>query len=133
MNQQWKLVDVAAPHLEGYAWLGLLIVPAYDGESGGFSPDHFEIWHETSGEFMLEVTANLERAQQIAMALGGIADWAALSTTDETMLQARLMALGAGYPTEVAVYNEWAAAVADLERIVPYGQSLPYETSRWRR
>ena len=30
------------------------------------------------------------------------------------------MAFGAGYPGEVAVYNEWAA-MAELERIVPYG------------
>jgi hypothetical protein len=45
------------PQLEGYAWAGLLIVDAYDGESGGFTPDHFEIWHEPSGEIMLNDSA----------------------------------------------------------------------------
>lgn len=112
--------DRGPPHSEGYGWAGLLIVHAYDCESGGFAPNHFEIWHEASGEFMLEVNASLERTQEIATDLASIVDWAALSTTDEMMLQATLMAFGAGYPGEVAVYNEWAA-MAELERIVPYG------------
>lgn len=120
MNGEWKEVTVALPHSEGYAWAGLLIVHAYDGESGGFAPNHFEIWHEASGEFMLEVNASLERTQEIASELANVADWASLSTTDELMLQARLMAFGAGYQGEVAVYNDWTA-VADFDRIVPYG------------
>jgi hypothetical protein len=57
MNQQWKMVEVTEPQLEGYAWAGLLIVYAYEGESGGFTPDHFEIWHEPSGEIMLNDSA----------------------------------------------------------------------------
>jgi hypothetical protein len=57
MNQQWKMVEVTEPQLEGYAWAGLLIVDAYDGESGGFTPDHFEIWHAPSGEIMLNDSA----------------------------------------------------------------------------
>lgn len=69
---------------------------------------------------MLEVNASLARKQEIAADLANIADWAALSTTDEMMLQARLMAFGAAYPGEEAVYNEWAT-VPELERIVPYG------------
>lgn len=119
MNGEWKEVTVSPPHLEGYAWAGLLIVHAYDGESGGFAPNHFEIWHAASGEFMLEVNASLERSQEIAADLANVADWTALSTTDEVMLRARVMAFGAGYPGEVAVYNEWAAGT-DLEHIVPY-------------
>ena len=122
MNGQWKEVAVAPPHSEGFSWAGLLIVYAYDGDSGSFAPNHFEIWHGVSGEFMLEVNASLERTQDIATDLANIADWAALSTTDEMMLQARLMAFGAGYPGEVAVYNEWAAG-SDFDRIVPYGHA----------
>lgn len=122
MNGQWKEVEVAQPYGEGYAWAGLLIVYAYDAENGGFVPNHFEIWHEASREFMLEVNATLERTQEIATDLANIADWAALSTTDEMMLQARIMAFGAGYPGEVAVYNEWTA-LNEMERIVPYGSS----------
>lgn len=121
MNQEWKLVEVAEPHNEGWAWAGLLIVYGYDAESGGFTPNHFELWHQMSGEFMLEINATLERAQEIAADLANLADWAALSTTDEMMLQARLMAFGAGYPGEVVVHNEWTGA-AELERIVPYGR-----------
>lgn len=119
MNGQWVEVAIPLPHLEGYAWAGLVIVYAYDAESGGFPPNQFEIWHQASGEFMLEVRASLERTQEIATDLGNVADWAALSTTDEMMLQARLMAFGAGYPGEVTVHNDWAEA-ADLDRIVPY-------------
>jgi hypothetical protein len=120
MNGEWKEVTVGQPHCEGYAWAGLLIVHAYDGESGGIAPNHFEIWHESSREFMLEVDASLGRTQEIAGALADVADWASLSTTDEVMLQARLMAFGAGYQEEVAVYNDWTA-IAALDRIVPYG------------
>ena len=68
---------------------------------------------------MLAVNATFERTQEIAADLANIADWAVLSTTDEMMLQARVMAFGAGYPGEVAVYNEWAAG-SDLEHIIPY-------------
>ena len=119
MNGQWKKVTVALPHGEGFSWAGLLIVYAYDGDSGGFAPNHFEVWHEISGEFMLEVDASFERTKEIANDLAKVADWGVLSTTDEMMLQARLMAFGAGYPGEVTVHNDWAEA-ADLDRIVPY-------------
>ena len=120
MNQQWKMVELAEPQREGYAWGGLVIVYAYDMESGASVPGQFEIWHEASGELMLEVNAGLERVQEIAADLANIADWCALSTTDETMLQARLAAFGAGYPAEVTVYNDWMAA-AEWELLVPYG------------
>ena len=120
MNQQWKLVEVAEPHLEGYAWAGLLIVYAYDCESGGFAPNHLEIWHEASGEFMLEVNGSLERTQEIATDLANVANWAALSTTDEMMLQAKIMAFGAGYPKEVAAVPHNWAPLDGLDDIAPY-------------
>jgi hypothetical protein len=121
MNGQWREVEVQAPYVAGYAWAGLLIVHAYDNDFGGCVADQFEVWHHASVEFMLEITARLERAQEIATDLANVADWSGLSTTDEMMLQARLMAFGAGYPGEVAVYNDWSAA-AELDRIVPYGR-----------
>jgi hypothetical protein len=122
MNGQWTAVEVRRPYLEGYAWAGLLIVYAYDEECGCGSPYHFEIWHHASGELMLEVNATLERTQEIATDLANIADWAALTTTDEMMLHAKLMAFGMGYPGEVTVSNDWAP-VNELDRIVPYGMN----------
>ena len=119
MNEQWREVEMPAPYMEGQAWGGLVIVPTYDADEGLMVPDHFEVWHHASGEFMLEITTGLGRAQEIATDLATVADWAGLSTTDEMMLQARLMAFGAGYPGEVAVYNDWSAA-AEMDRIVPY-------------
>lgn len=120
MNGQWTMVAVTRPFQEGWTWAGLLILHAYDEDIDGSAPNNFEIWHRASGEFMLAVNATLERTQEIATEFANLADWAALSTTDEMMLQARVMAFGARYPGVVAVYNEWAAG-SDLEHIVPYG------------
>ena len=119
MNAQWRKVKAPLPYEHGHAWGGLIIVDAYDMEDSIFLPDQYEIRHQASGEFMLDVSGTLERTQEIATDLANVADWAALSTTDELMLQARLMAFGAGYPGEVDVYNDWTLA-AELERIVPY-------------
>lgn len=120
MNGQWKLVSAQAPYVEGWAWAGLVIVYAYDAADGFLHTDRFEILHQASGEIMLEVAGNLERAREIATDLASIADWSGMSTTDEPMLQAKIMAFGAGYPGEVSVFNEWAMP-DDLERIVPFG------------
>lgn len=38
-------------------------------ESGDLAPTYVEIWHEASGEFMLEVNASLERVKGIAIDL----------------------------------------------------------------
>lgn len=45
MNGQWKAVTVAPPHGKGFSWGGLLVVYAYNVESGSFAPNHFELWH----------------------------------------------------------------------------------------
>ncbi|KQX35351.1 hypothetical protein ASD04_15030 [Devosia sp. Root436] len=120
MNGQWIKVAAPLPYEHGHAWGGLLIVDAYDMEDGLFFPDQFEIRHLASAEYMLEVTAPFERVKEIATDLANIADWAAMSTTDETLLQAKLMAFSAGYPGEVALFTDWAMP-DEMDLIVPYG------------
>ena len=65
----------------GYAYGGLLIVPAYDDELG-FWPDSWAIWHQASGLDLLEVRASLERTMQVAGHLAKMADWPALGEPD---------------------------------------------------
>lgn len=118
MNGQWTEIELQGPPpLTAWTWGGLMIVEAFDD---CVWPDNFEIWHEASRERILHVYGSLERAKDIALALAGVADWSAMSTTDDLMIQARVMAFGADYPKEVIVENEWSDW--DWDGIVPYGE-----------
>lgn len=101
-----------------HVWAGLMIVEA---SGDGFWPDRFEIWHEPPHERLLLVDAAFERARTIATALAGIADWTAMSTTDDLMIQARVMSFGIDHPREVTVQNRWTDPAWDM--LVPYGRS----------
>lgn len=117
MNMQWTEIELQGPpRCAAYVWGGLMVVESFDD---GFWPDNFEIWHEPSRERIVLVDAALERAKDIALALSEVADWSAMSTTDDLMIQARLMAFGMDYPDEVTVDNEWT--VPEFEKVVPYG------------
>lgn len=105
----------------GYAYRGLLIVPAYDDEVG-FWPDSWAIWHEPSGLDLLEVRASLKRTMQIAGHLANMVDWQALAEPDwveNDILRMQLQAFAAGYP-ELACNSGFMMPDSDLDRIVPY-------------
>lgn len=96
-------MPVLAPQPEGFAQAGLLVVAAYDVESGGFPPNSVEIWHQASGELMFEVSAVEDRALEVAGRPAGLADWASISTTDEFIVRVKLAAFAADYPDEVTL------------------------------
>lgn len=107
----------------GYAYCGLLIVPAHDDE-GDFWPDSWAIWHQASGLDLLEVRASLERTMEIAGHLANVVDWHALTEPDwmeNAILRMQLQAFAAGYPEELGRNEGMVVLYSELDRIVPYG------------
>ena len=105
----------------GYAYGGLLIVPAYDDEVG-FWPDSWAIWHQASGLDLLEVRASLDRAMEIAGHLANMVEWQRLPEPDwmeNDILRMQLQAFASGYP-ELAGNGGFMMPDSDLDRIVPY-------------
>jgi hypothetical protein len=105
---------------EGHAYGGLLIVPAYD--EGGFWPDSWAIWHQTSGDSIIdEILAPWIRALEIATHLAELDDWTTADLGD-SIVQMKLKAFAAGYPDVVRIIDQ---RLDGLDDIVPYRPTAP--------
>src|SRR5690606_24290824 len=95
---------------------GLLVVSSHDLEGDLFWDDSWEIWHQETGLFMLELRAPLERVLVIATDLASKADWSIMNEhdVDSHPMRFNLMAFASGYPTKVVMPAD------DIDDDVPY-------------
>lgn len=116
----YESVNLWPAQQEGHAYGGLLIVPAYD--EGGFWPDSRAIWHQASGDSIIdEILAPWSRTLEIATALAELDDWTT-AELDDTIVQMKLRAFAAGYPDEVRIIDQHPDGLDD---IVPYRPKAP--------
>ncbi|MGB3338507.1 MAG: hypothetical protein WBA73_15140, partial [Devosia sp.] len=86
----------------------------------GFWPDSWAIWHQASGDSIIdEILAPWGQALEIATHLAELDDWTT-AELDDSIVQMKLGAFAAGYPDEVRIIDQ---RLDGFDDIVPYRPS----------